>query len=249
MKKLGLIGFPLGHSFSKKYFSEKFEELGLAGEWQYELYPLERITELSALLKREPELVGLNITIPYKEAVLPYLSMLSPEAAAIGAVNTITIQHEEGKTVLAGHNTDVVGFRESLLRFLGEERPNALVLGTGGAAKAAVYVLKELGIGFLQAGRNGKGQIAYTDLMPSILQKMKLIINCTPLGTFPNVEEAPPLPYRGLTKEHFLFDMVYNPEESRFLREGRLRGARTKNGLEMLQLQAEAAWDIWQGEK
>jgi len=240
MKTLGLIGFPLSHSFSKKYFSEKFEKEGITG-CQYELFPLETIKELPGLLAKNPSIVGLNVTIPYKEAVLPYLDEVD-ESAAFGAVNTIKI--ENGK--LRGFNTDVYGFEESLKPLLKTHHKGALVLGTGGAAKAVVSVLERLGIAHMYVSRTPhEGQFSYKDINKNILEKHQIIVNTTPLGMYPKAERCPDLPYEQLSDKHLLYDLVYNPDVTTFLKNGKKQGAIGKNGLEMLYLQAERAWEIW----
>jgi shikimate dehydrogenase len=241
MKQLGLIGYPLSHSFSKKYFADKFINEKIDG-YHYDLFPLENIQKLLDLLKDKPNLVGLNVTIPYKEQVIPFLDELSKSAKGIGAVNTIII--ENGK--LKGYNTDSYGFEISLKQFLKPYHKHALILGTGGAAKAVQYVLEQLGIGYKYVSRTpNEEQFAYTELDETILQKYKVIINTTPLGMYPKAHQCPAIPYNFLTSEHLLYDLVYNPAVSLFLENGKARGAAIKNGLEMLHLQAEGAWSIW----
>ncbi|MFC4870483.1 shikimate dehydrogenase family protein [Negadavirga shengliensis] len=245
MKKYGLIGYPLTHSFSKKYFSEKFEREGKR-DCQYELYEIPEINQLPGLIASEKDLVGLNVTIPYKEKVIPFLDRLDPSCRAIGAVNCIKIR--EGQ--LVGFNTDYFGFKESLEKWLGKERPKALVLGTGGASKAVAEVLKDLGMDFLKVSRNagiGDSVITYEQLYADkrILKDHLLIINTTPRGTYPNTGSMPDIPMDGLGNGHRVYDLVYNPEETLFMRAAAERGAATKNGMEMLHLQAEAAWNIW----
>ncbi len=243
MKILGLVGFPLSHSFSKKYFTEKFEQENIAG-WQYELFPLERIEELSGLLAKNPLIVGLNVTIPYKEAVIPYLDEVD-SSAAFGAVNTIKIQG--GK--LRGFNTDVYGFEESLKPLLKAHHRAALVLGTGGAAKAVASVLARLGIGCTYVSRTPhEGQFSYKNIDENILDTHTIIVNTTPLGMYPKVEFCPDLPYEKLTDKHLLYDLVYNPNVTTFLKNGKKQGTHIKNGLEMLYLQAERAWSVWNEE-
>lgn len=242
MRKFGLIGFPLTHSFSKKYFTQKFQNEHIP-DAVYDLYELPELKELPALISQNPELKGLSVTIPHKKKVIPFLNELNETAAKIGAVNTIKIS--EGK--LKGYNTDVIGFRESLKKFLPQNfRSRALILGTGGAAQAVKAALQELQIPFQSVSRNpDSGNLTYENLTPEIIEMHQLIINTTPLGTFPKVETCPPIPYGFLTPQHFLFDLVYNPEETIFMKNGRERGAKTQNGYEMLVLQAEAAWQIW----
>lgn len=249
MKKFGLIGYPLTHSFSKKYFSNKFDKEGISN-CKYELFPLERIEDLSLLLKQEPNLIGLNVTLPYKEQVLPYLNEIDDSAATIGAVNTIKIKNNQ----LAGFNTDTFGFEESLNRFIAENDlsgiENALILGSGGASKAVKYVLDRLNISYKLVSRNvKKGDFCYNDLNKSVLSSTQLIINTTPLGTFPNTDSFPDIPYEYLNSSHLLFDLVYNPEKTVFLKKGASRGAYIKNGLEMLVGQAEQSWKIWMKEE
>ncbi|MDO7875267.1 shikimate dehydrogenase [Hymenobacter sp. ASUV-10] len=244
MRQFGLIGRTLRHSFSQAYFTQKFAALGLENH-HYELFELADIAELPALLAAHPHLEGLNVTVPYKELVMPYLDELTPTAARVGAVNVIQ-RRPDGR--LIGHNTDYIGFRESLRRFypLRGEEGRALVLGQGGAAKAIAVVLRDLDIPHQFATRNPLGDaLSYDDLTPQLLSQIRLIINATPLGTFPNAEECPRLPYPALTPQHYLYDVVYNPAETLFMRKGLAAGAQVKNGFEMLRLQAEASWEIW----
>ncbi len=246
MREFGLIGYPLGHSFSRGFFTQKFEKEGLI-DCRYLNFPLESVTLAEELVREHPSLEGFNITIPYKQAIFPYLTSLDPEAREIGAVNCVKIRrNSEGVAELTGYNTDAFGFRRSLLQMIGDRRPAALVLGTGGASKAVGYVLKELDIDFVNVSRrSSEGTIRYEELTPRIVSERKLIVNCTPLGTFPQVEAKPDLPYDAIGQEHFLKDLVYNPAETAFLREGRLRGATVKNGYSMLVGQAERSWEIW----
>lgn len=244
-REYGLIGRTLTHSFSPTYFQRKFEHLGL-NDCTYEAFELAEIRELPALLDARPQLRGLNVTIPYKEQVIPYLDELASSAARVGAVNTIEFG-PEGR--LIGHNTDYAGFRDSLRPFytLRGEAAGALVLGTGGAAKAVEVALRELDIRYWLVSRDPLSRgLTYADLTPALLAEHTLIINTTPLGTYPQVDACPPIPYELLTPRHHLFDLVYNPRETEFLRRGKAQGARTQNGFEMLCLQAEAAWAIWQ---
>jgi shikimate dehydrogenase len=245
MRRFGLIGKKLGHSFSKRYFSEKFAREGIA-DAVYELYELPEITDFPALLAREPELVGLNVTVPYKEAVIPYLDELDEIAAKIGAVNTIKIA--SGK--LKGYNTDFIGFRDTLVGFYPiESRGRALVLGRGGAAKAVWAALDSLGIGYTSVSRNPRGkELAYAAITPEVLKPYSLIINTTPLGMASDVGNAPAIPYEALSTGNFLYDLVYNPEQTLFLQKGAAAGAKTINGLPMLYAQADAAWQIWNNE-
>jgi len=241
--QLGLIGYPLSHSFSKKHFTEKFKKEKLI-DFAYELFPLENINLLPQLLEKYPNLLGFNITIPYKEQVLKYLDDVDEDALAIGAVNTVKIK--DGK--LTGYNTDVYGFEQSLQPLLSAHHKNALILGTGGASKAVVFVCKKLKINYTFVSRTpSQNQLNYSDLSQLVIQNNSIIVNTTPVGTYPNIENSPNIPYHYLTDKHFLYDLVYNPAESEFLKQGKARGAITKNGLEMLFLQAEKAWKLWLG--
>ena len=242
MKRYGLIGYPLGHSFSARYFADKFAREGIA-DCRYDLYELKTIEELPALLEAQPELRGSNVTIPYKQQIIPYLDDLSPETRMIGAVNCVRC---EGRR-LTGYNTDVTGLRASLETFLGGERPErALVLGTGGASQAVQYVLAQMEIPFDLVSRNpATGNYTYDEVSDEVIGSHRLIINASPVGMHPNVEEAPRIPYAFVTPSHYLFDLIYNPAETLFLQYGAQRGAHTCNGLDMLVGQAEAAWAIW----
>jgi len=238
--RFGLIGYPLTHSFSPAYFQKKFADEGV--DAVYDLYPLSDINEVTALLRDVKELRGLNVTIPYKETVMPFLDEVDAVAATIGAVNSIDIR--DGKT--RGHNTDVIGFRESLQPLLAPHHTHALILGTGGASKAVKYVLEQMGIAYKMVSRNkGKGQLTYEDITEDTIAEHTLIINTTPVGMSPDINALPPLPYNVLTPHHLLYDLIYNPAETQFLAQGKQHGAITQNGLEMLQLQADAAWGIW----
>ena len=249
MKRFGLIGYPLGHSFSRGYFTEKFRREGLS-ECVYENFPLASIGELPGLVASRPDLVGLNVTIPYKQAVIPYLDGLDPRAEEIGAVNCIKINRVGGRVCLKGYNADAQGFERSLLELLGARRPDALILGTGGASKAVAYVLSALGIAYRFVSRTGGGEaLSYTDLTPEIIAQTPLLIHTTPLGTFPDTETLPAIPYDGIGPGHFLHDLVYNPPETAFLREGRRRGAAVRNGYAMLVGQAECSWQLWNGDE
>lgn len=241
MRLFGLIGYPLAQSFSKKYFTEKFLKEGIT-DAAYELFPLENIEEFPALLKNHPEFYGINVTIPYKQEVMQFLDEVDDKAKNIGAVNCIKINN--GK--LIGHNTDAPAFEASLKEFLNPGHDKALVLGTGGAAKAVVFVLKKLGIAHQLVSRVKKpGQIAYEEITPEILHNHKLVINCTPLGSYPKVDTMPPVPYEYLTQAHYLYDLVYNPPLTRFLQKGLEQGCMIKNGYDMLTGQAELGWRIW----
>ena len=253
MKRYGLIGKTLGHSFSRQYFGEKFAAEHI--DARYDNFEMPSADDVLPLIESMPDLVGLNVTIPYKQDVVPLLRSLDDDARAIGAVNVIRIRD------MRGFNTDVIGFRESIRPLLQPHHTKALVLGTGGASKAVRYGLRQLGIEPLSVSRSlshimdilsplgaqpkNPGVIRYEDLDEYWLSEYKVIVNCTPLGTFPNVDQCADIPYELLTPDHLLFDLVYNPAETRFLRQGRERGAVTKNGYEMLVRQAEAAWEIW----
>jgi len=241
MRVFGLIGFPLSHSFSKKYFTDKFEREGIR-DCRYELFPLEDIQALPGLVEKEPELCGLNVTIPYKQQVIPFLDQMDEEVKQMGACNCIRLIH--GK--LHGHNTDVIGFEISLRKKWHSSHDTALVLGTGGAAKAVHFVLTRMGIPFREVSRTrSPGVLDYASLTPDIIHSTRLIINTTPLGMYPDVGGLPEIPYDALGPQHFLFDLVYNPEKTGFLEAGERRGATIANGSEMLSLQAEESWKIW----
>ena len=237
----GLIGYPLGHSFSERYFAEKFSANQMTGV-SYRNFPLERIDLLPVLLREHPDLCGFNVTIPYKEQVIPYLDRVDDEAVRIGAVNCVRI--DNGK--LTGYNADIYGFENSLLTLIGTERPAALVLGSGGASKAVKYVLTRLGMPYKEVSRTKKADnLTYGELTPQVMTDHRLIVNTTPLGTFPDTESAPDIPYGLLSPHHFLFDLVYNPPLTRFLASGQKQGAAIQNGYDMLVGQAEKSWEIW----
>ncbi len=237
----GLIGRSLSHSFSKEYFEEKFRKEGIE-DARYVLFPLDSIEEFSGLIEAHQELRGLNVTIPYKSAVIPYLSELDRVGREIGAVNAIKVDN-----ALIGTNTDAAGFRRSLVPLLKPHQEKALILGTGGASRAVSFVLRELGIPYLFVSRDPKGQevVGYDALDAFTIETHPLIINTTPLGMAPNEKERPPIPYEYITGSHLLYDLIYNPGITPFLEQGKAQGAMIKNGLEMLHLQAEAAWDFW----
>lgn len=241
----GLLGREISYSFSRQYFKEKFLRLGLTDHY-YENFDLAAIDELPSLLKSKPELRGLNVTIPYKEAVISYLDEIDPEAAQIGAVNTIKFLPN---AQLKGFNTDSYGFKKSIAPHLKPQHQRALMLGTGGASKAIDFVLKDLGLETLYVSRSpvGIGQISYDDLTRNLLSKFTVIVNCTPLGTFPNIAACPNLEYDAISEQHLLFDLIYNPEITLFLKNGIRRGATAINGLKMLEFQAEKSWEIWTG--
>lgn len=251
MKEYGLLGFPLSHSFSKGFFTDKFRKESI--DAVYDNFSLPSITEFPSLILSSPLLVGINVTIPYKQAVMAYLDVLDPEAEAVGAVNVIRIERLAGqKPFLTGYNSDVVGFRESIrplveeLRLESGSSLKALVLGAGGASKAILYALKQLGIEPLLVSRTpAPGLITYDELTAAHYNNYRIIVNTTPLGMFPNVDACPPLNYDLLGPGHLLFDAVYNPEKTIFLKNGEKQGSKIKNGLEMLHLQAETSWTIW----
>lgn len=243
MIKYGLIGFPLGHSFSKGFFTEKFAREGI--DAQYLNFEIPDATMLFDVLRDNPELKGLNVTLPHKQAVIPLLDELSDEAREIGAVNVIRIR--DGK--LKGFNSDIIGFTDSIRPLLQPHHKKALVLGTGGASKAICVGLNHLGLEWKYVSRTPReDRFAYTDLTPEVMAEYTVIVNCSPVGMFPKVDAAPAIPYELLTPQHLLFDCVYNPEDTLFMQKGREQGAIVKNGLEMLHLQAIASWKFWNGD-
>lgn len=242
MKQFGLIGYPLSHSFSKGYFAEKFLNENITDS-QYDIFPLQKIDDFTSLCTSCPNLVGLNVTIPYKEQIIPYLDALDDEAKAIGAVNTI--KFDNGKKI--GYNSDGYGFEMSLRPLLKPHAVSALILGTGGASKAVEYVLKKLNIAYQYVSRKKSANtITYEELNAgNLLKNNTIIINTTPVGMYPNIDAAPPINYEEINEQFLLYDLVYNPEETQFIKKGKANGAQTKNGLEMLYLQAERSWQIW----
>jgi shikimate dehydrogenase len=241
MKLFGLIGYPLSHSFSKKYFTDKFQKEGI-DDSRYELFPIEKIDDISSLLDENFDLTGLNVTIPYKEQVIPYLHELSPAVQSIGACNCIHVVNGR----LVGYNTDVIGFQKTLEPQLREHHTKALVLGTGGAAKAVHHVLKLKGIEYIEVSRSARGEvISYDQIDEELMCSHTLIINTTPLGMYPHVDAAPNIPYAFLGRQHYLYDLVYNPNPTLFLKNGIDKGATVENGSEMLRIQAEESWKIW----
>lgn len=240
MKVYGLIGNPVAHSFSEKFFKEKFENEGINAT--YKTYKLADITEFQDLVVKEKNLSGLNVTIPYKEQIIPFLDQLDDEAEIIGAVNTI--KFIDGKRI--GYNTDCFGFMKSIFPILENQHENALILGTGGAAKAVAQALKSLGVSYKMVSRNpSKSQLGYDEITKEVIAENLLIVNCTPLGTYPKTDEMPPLPYDGLTPRHLLYDLTYNPVVTTFLAQGQLYGTKIYNGQKMLEYQAEKSYDIW----
>ncbi len=247
MKTFGLIGHRLGYSFSKRFFSEKFEKEGLT-EHEYLNFELDSIDEFPGVFEKYPGISGLNCTIPYKQQIMAYLDEIDAEAAEIGAVNTVKILRHGDSKKLVGYNTDVYGFENSLKPMLSEKHKKALILGTGGASKAVRYVFQKLGIEVVFAStkaQRGTSEIAYTDIDESLMKECLVIVNCTPLGTFPNTDACADIPYQFVAADHVLYDLVYNPEETLFMKKGKAQGASVKNGLEMLHLQAIRAWEIW----
>lgn len=247
MDKYGLIGFPLGHSFSIGYFNEKFQNEGIDAE--YINFEIPTIDALPAVLESAPELKGLNVTIPYKEKVIDFLDAISPEARAIGAVNVIRISRRGGKLHLKGFNSDVIGFRQSIEPLLEKHHKKALILGTGGASKAINHGLKSLGLETVFVSRYERdGMIQYDKVTPEVIKEYNVIVNCTPVGMYPHVDECPKLPYEAMNHDTLLYDLLYNPDETLFMKKGAEYGATVKNGLEMLLLQAFASWEFWTDE-
>lgn len=241
MHVFGLIGYPLTHSFSKKYFTEKFEKEGL-NNYRYDNFPINTIEGLKEIIRNNPGLNGLNVTIPYKESVISYLAERSDAVKRVGACNCIKILN--GKMI--GYNTDTIGFKKTLVEKLKPHHKKALILGTGGAAKAVEFVLEELAIEWKYVSRKPSVQhFSYEQLTPGIIKEYTLIINTTPLGMFPNIIQAPPIPYEALTSRHLLYDLIYNPEKTLFLQMGEKMGADIMNGYKMLLIQAEESWKIW----
>ena len=244
MDKYGLIGYPLGHSFSIGYFNEKFQNECI--DATYENFEIPSIENLTEILDTNPELKGLNVTIPYKEKVISYLDSISPEARAIGAVNVIKVTHKGNKTELKGYNSDVIGFTQSIEPLLERYHKKALVLGTGGASKAIIFSLKSLGIETLTVSRFERhGCVRYEDITPEMIKEYNVIVNCTPCGMYPQTDDCPNLPYEAMDSHTLLYDLIYNPDETLFLKKGKAQGATVKNGLEMLLLQAFASWNFW----
>ncbi|TKG88879.1 shikimate dehydrogenase [Puteibacter caeruleilacunae] len=245
MKEFGLIGYPLTHSFSKKFFSEKFEQEQL--DCIYENFEIPQIELITDVLKNKQQLVGMNVTIPYKEQVIPFLDELDEAAKEIGAVNTIKLTKVDNQYHLKGFNTDTYGFMNSIKPFIKPHHTKALILGTGGASKAVAWALKELGLEFLYVSRSADKDncITYNDIDTKIMSEYTVIVNSTPLGTFPKVDTCPDLPYENVTERHLFYDLVYNPAKTEFLRRAEAKGATVKNGLDMLHLQALKAWEIW----
>lgn len=244
MKKFGLIGFPLTHSFSQKYFTNKFEQEGI-NDAQYHLLSLADINDFPQILE-DTAFRGINVTIPHKIAVLPFLDEIDQDAKGVGAVNCIKVVQDGNIKKLIGYNTDAYGFQNSITPLLDSHHQKALILGNGGAAKAVKYVFEKLGINYKVVSRIAQqGMFTYEDLTQEVLNAYHIIVNTSPLGTYPNVEEFPNIPYQFVTNKHILYDLVYNPAETAFLAKGKANGAKTKNGYEMLELQAIKSWEIW----
>jgi shikimate dehydrogenase len=246
MRKFGLIGYPLGHSFSQGFFTEKFKEENII-ECIYDNYPLENINQLLPLIKADPELTGLNVTIPYKEQVIPFVDKIDNEASEIGAINTLKICRKGVDFKIEGYNSDYFGFEQSLKKVLKKYHKKALILGTGGASKAVRFVLKRLGIEYMYVSRNKVGDkiISYNQVTTKMIHEFQIIINTSPLGMYPDINTCPDIPYDALTEKHILYDLVYNPAKTLFLIKGGQKKATLINGLPMLYLQAEKSWEIW----
>ncbi|WP_297099143.1 shikimate dehydrogenase [uncultured Draconibacterium sp.] len=249
MKRYGLLGYPLTHSFSKRYFTERFETDKI--DSTYDNFEIDSITKFPDVVKDNPEVIGFNVTIPYKEQVIPYLNELNDSAKEIGAVNTIRVTRTENGVHLKGFNTDTFGFESSLKPLLKDHHKKALILGTGGASKALKYVLNKLGIEYISASIEElkENEIRYEDIDEQLISERLLIINATPLGTYPKVETFPNIPYEFITDKHLLFDLVYNPEVTQFMAKGQVKGAIVKNGYEMLLNQAKKSYEIWNSEE
>jgi shikimate dehydrogenase len=245
MRKFGLIGYPLGHSFSGKYFSEKFVREGIS-DCLYENYPLEKLERFPELISSNRELSGLNVTIPYKTEIIKFLDSTEPAINEIGAVNVLKIRRSGNKVKVSGFNSDVTGIRESIIPYMNTGITNALILGTGGSSKAVAYTLRKAGISFTFVSRTKKNDcITYDNLTPDILLNSQLIINTTPLGMYPDINKMPAIDFKLLSRKHILFDLVYNPEITSFLRKGKESGCTIITGLKMLYAQAERSWEIW----
>lgn len=246
LRVFGLIGYPLSHSFSLKYFTDKFHQEGIFN-CKYELFPIHSLDDFRSLLHSLPSLAGLNVTIPYKQEIIHYLHSTAGIPHGLRACNCIKIENKK----LIGYNTDWIGFEKSILPLLKSHHKKALVLGTGGASEAVVYVLKKLGIEYSLVSRSPRQAsiLTYHELTPNKIKSFQLIINTTPLGMYPNIHNCPDLPYETLTSDYLLYDLIYNPEKTLFLEKGEQQGATIKNGYEMLQLQAEESWRIWNAEK
>lgn len=245
MDTYGIVGNPLVQSFSPRFFSEKFQKEGI--DAAYLKFEIPEITLFPEIISSSPDLKGLNVTIPYKEKIIPFLDELDPQAKEIGAINVVKVTRKNGQVKLIGYNSDIIGFQNSIAPFIKKDiHKKALILGTGGASKAVAKGLENMGLEYIFVSRTKKeGQLTYEELDKDIFDSYTVVVNASPLGTFPDVDAAPDIPYQYLTSNHLLYDLVYNPAETKFLRLGKERGATIKNGGEMLELQALAAWDIW----
>ena len=247
MKSFGIIGFPLTHSFSQKYFSEKFIKENIS-DCEFKIFPIENINNFPNIIKENENLCGLSVTIPYKEKIISFLDEIDNIAQSIGAINSIKIFYKNGKRFLKGYNTDVFGFQQTIKPFLDINHERALILGSGGASKAVQYVLKEIGIDFLIVKRgeiSKRNEINWSEINDNIIKSHQLIINTTPLGMFPNIEKYPEIPYENITSKYLLYDLIYNPEKTKFLEFGEKKNAIVLNGLQMLHFQAKMSWKIW----
>lgn len=247
MKTYGLIGYKLGHSFSRNFFTEKFRNENLT-EHEYVNFELDSIQDFPGIFNRGKNICGLNCTIPYKQQIMQFMDEIEEEAAEIGAVNTVKIIQRNGRKILKGYNTDLYGFENSLRPMLEEKHKKALILGTGGASKAIRYLFDKMGIDYLSATTKNEldeKEISYKQIDNELMNDFLIVINATPLGTFPKVDASPEIPYEFVTPDHVLYDLVYNPAETLFLKKGKEQGAKIKNGLEMLHLQAKKSWEIW----
>lgn len=244
MQKYGLIGYPLKHSFSIGFFNEKFKSEGIDAEYlNFEIPTIEKLPEIIA---KNPDLIGFNVTIPYKEKVIPYLDEIDKDAKAIGAINVVKIVRLKGKYKLIGYNSDIIGFTHSIEPMLKPQHKKALILGTGGASKAVYHGLKKLDVESTYVSRTKQPNLlTYDELTPEIMAEYTVIVNCTPVGMYPKVDSCPDIPYQYLTSNHLLYDLLYNPDTTLFMKKGAQQRATTKNGLEMLLLQAFAAWEYW----
>ncbi|BAG83830.1 shikimate dehydrogenase family protein [Candidatus Azobacteroides pseudotrichonymphae] len=247
MEQYGLIGYPLRHSFSMGFFNDKFKSENI--DARYINFEISTVKEFRNIIKENPDLKGLNVTIPYKEQVIPYLNRLHEDAKQIGAVNVIKIERGRKKICLIGFNSDIVGFKESIRALLQPHHKLALVLGTGGAAKAVFYSLKQLGLipTYVSRRKKLRNILTYKELTAEIISFHTIIVNCTPVGMYPLMDDCPKIPYEFLDDKHLLYDLLYNPDETLFMKLGKERNATVKNGLEMLLLQAVASWDFWHG--
>lgn len=244
MQKYGLIGYPLKHSFSIGYFNEKFKSEGIDAE--YVNFEIPQISDFMEVIEENPDLCGLNVTIPYKEQVIPFLDEIDKDAVSIGAINVIKIVRQKGKVKLIGYNSDIIGFMQSIEPMLQEHHTKALILGTGGASKAIFHGLKKLGVeGTFVSRTKENNSLTYKELTPEIMAEHTIIVNCTPVGMYPNVDFCPDIPYECLTPKHLLYDLLYNPDTTLFMKKGAQYGAQTQNGLEMLLFQAFTGWEIW----